>query len=131
VTDADPPTPGPVQIPTIGTVSRQLQGVAGQMHGARNDIDTLIERVVLVQQDLADLRKRLWDAPAPSAAGVALSPDVRPSMAVKAGKATLSFGKYTAIALGVLGVAGQIAAQLKPGLVGPIQIALQLLGGSP
>jgi hypothetical protein len=37
--------------------------------------------------------------------------------------------KWVTLAVGVLGIAAQVAAELKPGLVGPIQTLLQLLGG--
>lgn len=132
----DTPPPVPQPIPTVGTISRQLQGVAGQLHGARNDLDGLTERVRLLQQDAtesaavaAELRKRLLEMPPPSAGGVSLTPQPqpRPSLAVQAAVKTGSFGKYTLIALGALGVAAQIAAQFKPGLVSPIQTLIQLL----
>jgi len=132
----DTPPPGPTPIPSIGTISRQLQGVAGQLHGARNDLDALTERVRLVQQDSAELRKLLKDPPAlPSAAGgSSLSPAPTPSMAVQAAQKAGSLGKYTLIVIGALGVASQVAALFKPGLVGPIQVLidlLQQLGGHP
>lgn len=38
------PAPGslPAQVPTLRTVSSQLVGMAGQLHGARHDVDTVI-----------------------------------------------------------------------------------------
>ena len=103
----------PAPIPTIGTISRQLQGLAGQLQGVRNDID--------------EIRQRISTPPAPATSG---APAARPSLAVQAGKATLNLGKWTAVVLGALALAGQIAAQFKPGLVGPIQMAIQLIGGA-
>lgn len=134
----DTPPAVPQPIPTVGTISRQLQGVAGQLHGARNDLDALTERVRLIQQDAAEsvgvaaeLRKRLLELPPSSAGGGSLSPQPRPSMAVQAAQKASSFGKYSLIVIGALGVAAQVAAQFKPGLVGPIQVLIQLLGGQP
>jgi hypothetical protein len=135
----DTPPAVPVAIPTLGTISRQLQGVAGQLHGARNDIDGLQERVRLLQQDslenvrvAAELKKRMVELPLPpSAGGSSLTPEPRKSMAVQAAQKAGSFGKYSLIVIGALGVAAQVAAVFKPGLVGPIQMLIQLLGGQP
>lgn len=129
-----PPGGGVPTVATIGTLSRQLAGLAGQVHGARNDIDTIAERQKSIAEDVSALRKRLCDDPALAAAGIALAPESRPSRAARAaqaaqtvGRGAAGFGKYSAIALGVLSIAAQVAAQFKPGLVGPIQLALQLL----
>lgn len=124
-----PPSGGIPQVPTIGTISRQLQGVAGQLHGARNDLDTVLERQKAMGEDVARLRQRLLDGPVLAAAGVALATDARPSMAVQAAQKAAGFGKYSLIIIGALGVAAQIAAQFRPGLVGPIQVLIELLGG--
>lgn len=126
--DTSPPGP-PTPIPSIGTISRQLQGVAGQLHGARNDLDALTERVRLLQQDSVDIRSRFPDPPAlpPAAGGSSLTPAPRPSLAVQAVQKAGSLGKYGLIALGALGLAAQVAAVFKPGLVGPIQTLTDLI----
>lgn len=46
-------------------------------------------------------------------------------------RAVSDVAKYTTLAVGVLGIAAQVASQFKPGLVGPIQTLIQLLGGAP
>lgn len=121
--DTTPPPGPPAPLPTVSTVSRQLQGVASQLHGARNDIDGLTERLKLVHEGLAQLGN-----PSPPATGSSL-PAVapRPSMAAQAAKGTVKAGQYVLIALGALGVAAQVAALYKPGLVGPIQTLIDLL----
>ena len=57
-------------------------------------------------------------------------PTVEPpkSRALIAGKAALNVGKYTAIIVGVLGLAMQAAAIWRPDLVGPLQSLLRLFG---
>jgi hypothetical protein len=128
-------------VPTVGTVSRQLQGaasalqgIASHVHGLRNDIDNLTERQKTISEDVAVLRKRLCDEPTLAAASVALTRaaepvagQARPSLAVQAAKATSGFGKYGLMALGALGLAAQIAAVYRPGLVGPLQTLIQML----
>jgi hypothetical protein len=133
----DTPPPVPQAPATVGTISRQLQGVAGQLHGARNDLDGLTERVRLLQRDAAEsvgvaaeLRKRLLELPPPPAApdvGASLTPRPRPSLAVQAAVKGGSVGKYLLIVIGALGVAAQVAALFKPNIVGPIQTLIQLL----
>ena len=137
---SDPQRP-PSVIPSIGTVSKQVQalagltqGLAGQLHGARHDIDNLQERQKTVAEDVAALRKRLCDEPALAAAGVVITSasqpataPPRPSLAVQAVKTTSGFGKYGLMALGALGLAAQIAAVYRPGLVGPLQTVIQML----
>lgn len=122
----DTPPSIPLVPATVGTLARQLQGCAGQLHGARNDIDSCLERLALLQQDSADLRRRL-DVPPSSAGGASLTPAPRRSIAVQAAVKTGSLGKYTLIVLGALGVAAQVAAVFKPNIVGPIQTLIQLL----
>lgn len=97
------------------------------MHGARNDLDGVAERLRLVQQDVAALKKSA-PVPAPLLTGTTPPGDAaRPSLAAQAMLKTVGWGKYGLIALGALGVASQVAAQFKPGLVGPIQTLIQLL----
>lgn len=121
-------------IPTVGTVSRQLQGMAAQVHGLRNDVDNLSERQKTLAEDVAALRKRLCDEPVLAAAGVVIASasqpvaaQPRPSLAVQAAKSTAGFGKYGLMVLGALGLAAQIAAVYRPGLVGPLQTLIQML----
>jgi hypothetical protein len=45
-----------------------------------------------------------------------------------AGKAALNVGKYTAVIVGVLGLAVQVASLWRPDLVGPLQTLLKLFG---
>jgi len=101
----------------VGTVSRQLQGVASQLHGARNDVDGLTERLKLVQRGLVELKQVSSSMPAPA----------RPSMAVVAAKGTVKFAVALLVAIGALGVAAQVAAIYEPRLVAPIQTLIDLL----
>lgn len=55
----------------------------------------------------------------------------RPSMAVKAARKTVNLGKYSAIVLGAVTFASQIAAAFYPQYTGPITAILRLLGGGP
>ena len=50
------------------------------------------------------------------------------SRAIVAGRAALNVGKYTAVIVGVLGLAMQVAALWRPDLVGPLQSLLRLFG---
>jgi hypothetical protein len=55
-------------------------------------------------------------------------------VAVQAAQTGGSLGKYSLIVIGALGVAAQVAAIFKPGIVGPIQTLIQMLqalGGHP
>lgn len=54
-----------------------------------------------------------------------------PSKRQQATKAMSDVAKWTTIAIGVLGVATQVAAMFRPDLVGPLQTLLKLLGGAP
>lgn len=54
-----------------------------------------------------------------------------PSKRQQAAKAVSDVAKWTTIAVGVLGVATQVAAMFRPDLVGPLQTLLKLLGGAP
>jgi hypothetical protein len=54
-----------------------------------------------------------------------------PSKRQQAAKAVSDVARWTAIAIGVLGVATQVAAMFRPDLVGPLQTLLKLLGGAP
>jgi hypothetical protein len=57
-----------------------------------------------------------------------LTPEAPKSRAVVAGKAALNVGKYTAVIVGVLGLAVQVASLWRPDLVGPLQTLLKLFG---
>lgn len=63
----------------------------------------------------------------------ALAAAVTPAPRAKAGALALTgnVAKWGAVAVGVLGVASQIAAMFRPDLVGPIQTVIQLIGGAP
>ena len=117
-------------VPTVSTVSRQIQGVAGQVHGARNDIDGVLERVVLIQKDVAALRSRLVDGPVLSASGDLLSPVPRASIAVQAAQKAAVLGKTGLLWAGALGVAAQLVSLYYPKLEGPIQVLLKVLNGT-
>lgn len=118
--DTTPPPGPPAPLPTVSTVSRQLQGVASQIHGARNDIDGLHEKLQLVTEGLGKLSL--------PATGSSQDPDPpRPSLPVQAAKTTFKAGQYLLIGIGALGVVAQVAALYKPGLVAPIQTLIDLL----
>ena len=76
----------------------------------------------LLRRELILLREALPTRPD------TLSP---PSRRQQAAKAVSDVAKWTTIAVGVLGVAVQIAAMFRPDLVGPLQTLLKLLGGAP
>lgn len=76
----------------------------------------------LLRQELVLLREALPTKPE------TLSP---PSKRQQAAKAVSDVAKWTTIAIGVLGVAVQIAAMFRPDLVGPLQTVIKLLGGTP
>ena len=125
-----PPMGGVPMVPTVATVSRQLQGLNSAMFGARNDIDKIIERQKTIAEDVAALRKRLVDEPVLAALPLAPKPAEeapRPSLAAQAARKTAGVSRHILMALGVLGVASQIAAQFRPGMVGPIQTLIELL----
>lgn len=76
----------------------------------------------LLRQEMVLLREAL-----PTKADT-LSP---PSKRQQAARAVSDVAKWTTLAIGVLGVAVQVAAMFRPDLVGPLQTLLKLLGGAP
>jgi len=89
----------------------------------------------LLRQELALAREVLRDAlppvpapPAPQQVQFSEPPKSRAQIAMKTAGA---FGKWTTIAMGVLGLAATVAHQFRPDLEGPIQFFIKLLGGQP
>ena len=80
-------------------------------------IRELRQTIVLYRERLTALQTNT----APS-----LVPEAPKSRAVAASKAALNVGKYTAVVIGVLGLAMQVAAIWRPDLVGPLQSLLRL-----
>lgn len=93
---------------------------------SREEVGALIGEV---RQLLVLLRPQL-PTPQPELPSPPLTP-VPPSRRQAAALVVTNAAKWTTIAVGVLGLAAQVAAAFKPGLVGPIQTLIQLLGGSP
>lgn len=86
-----------------------------------------------LRHDLVLLREEIGSLTPPQAPAVPLTP-VPPSKRQAAALAVGNVAKYTTLAVGVLGLAAQVAAMFKPGLVGPIQTLIELvrgLGGAP
>lgn len=110
-TDAD--TPGPKEM------ARLIRGLRQDLVLLR---DTLPQQLAAVVQGAVQS-----GGGAPS---VPVTP-VPPSRKQAATQVVTNAAKWTTIAVGVLGIAAQIASQFKPGLVGPIQTVIQLLGGTP
>jgi hypothetical protein len=67
----------------------------------------------------------------PPLAPSALPTPVPPSRRQAASQVAANAAKYVTLTVGVLGIAAQVAAVFKPGLVGPLQTLIQLLGGTP
>ncbi len=107
--------------PTLATVARQIVAVSKQIALLRNDLDTISAKQTAVRDDVGSALRSLSVAPLPAASVPT------PSLAAKAAQKTVGVTRYGLIALGALGVAAQIAAQFKPGMVGPIQTLIQLL----
>lgn len=83
----------------------------------------------LLRQELALTREVVREAtPTQPALPISLAPLSR-SQAV--GKATVAVGKWSAIAMGLLGFAATVAHQFRPDLEGPLQFLIKLLGGQP
>ncbi len=111
------------QVPTLKTIANQLIGMGGQLHGARNDIDTLLDWQKTAGVDLKAIRLALLGDPkvlhigglpspaslappslAPSASSIP-PPAPRPSMAVQAaqaGKKTFQLAPWAVVVLGLL-----------------------------
>lgn len=88
----------------------------------------LVKLLLATRAEMALLNERLRNLPAPSSSQPPPLPQTKRQAAAQVvGNAA----KWTTIAVGVLGIAAQIASQFKPGLVGPLQTLIQLLGGSP
>jgi hypothetical protein len=135
--DKTPPTGTPLSVvPTIRSVDALLHGVAGQLKGARDDIDGTRELLETVAADVQAIKLalvvqpnvlRVSSLPSPGS----LMPDSgepvrRPSMAVKAVKGAGVLGKWSAIVLGGLTLLGQIAAQTSPQYQGPVTAIVEL-----
>ncbi len=105
----------PPVVPTLKTLGNQLIGVAGQLHGARGDIDTVLEWQKNAAADIKAMRLALLGDPKvlhigtlPSPASLVppssslIPPAPRPSMAVKAGKKTFQLAPWGVVVLGLL-----------------------------
>ncbi len=132
----------PPVVPTLKTLGNQLIGVAGQLHGARGDIDTVLEWQKNAAADIKAMRLALLGDPKvlhigtlPSPASLVpppsslVPPAPRPSMAVQAAKGTKNFGKWGAIVLGCLTLVGQVVAQASPKYEGPVTAILKVIMG--
>jgi hypothetical protein len=80
-----------------------------------------------LRQDIVLLREHLPIVP-PAGPSVMPTTVPPPSKRQVAGKAAAGTVKWVFIANGALGFAVQLAAQFKPGLVGPLQLLGQFLG---
>jgi len=127
--DKDTPPTGsarlnaPPAVPTVKTLSHQIVGIAGQLHGARGDIDTVLEWQKAMATDLKAVRTALLGdprvlhistlpspgslMPPPSSSSIN-PPAPRPSMAVKAGKTTAQVAPWVLV---LLGLVSEIAAR--------------------
>lgn len=110
--------PPPRPIPTIATVQTTVEVLVGQTKGLRLEV----ERLGLLITNPAPDVLRFSTPPASTP-----TPTPRPSMAVKAALGGGKVAKIVIIATGILTVAGQLAAVLKPEYTGPIVQALRLL----
>jgi hypothetical protein len=84
------------------------------------EVTRLTRDIAVLRQELVLTRDRL---PGPPPEGQDAAPTKTQAVARVAGGSS----KWVLIALGVLGVAAQVAAQFKPGLVSPLQTLIQLL----
>lgn len=132
----------PAPLPTILTVHNLLMGLAGQVGGARDDLDRM-------ELTLADVLRRLPATvssvppsevpsevllmpklPSPDS----LSPSSRPSMAAKAGKAVKDgggkAGKGLVTAAGALMLVGQAISFFGRPELGPAVTSIKVIGGA-
>ncbi len=110
------PRPGSLpQVPTLKTLANQVMGMGGQIHGVRNDIDTLLEWQKALLTDVKAIRTALLGDPKvlhigtlPSPASLVPPPSSiaptapRPSMAVVAGKRTFQLAPWVVVLLGIV-----------------------------
>lgn len=108
-------------MPTLATVQTTVEVLVGQIKGLRLEID----RLGLIITDPLPSVLRI-SAPPLVPTNITIPP--RPSMAVKAALGGGKLAKIVLIVTGVLTVAGQLAAVIKPEYTGPIVQALRLLG---
>jgi hypothetical protein len=129
----------PRPLPTLATVQAATEAALREMRGARLDIDTLKTEIKAVRSKLYETEEQILRiSRLPSTPPISVLPSVpsappskptpRPSMAAVAAKRGLDLGKYTAIVIGVLSVAGQVAAVFQPKYVGPITAILKWFG---
>ena len=83
---------------------------------------------VEAQELVVALRQALAHAEGRAPVSVAPAPLSRRQQAARW---TGKVAQWVALAVGVLGIAAQVAAIFRPDLVGPIQTVIQLLGGQP
>jgi hypothetical protein len=83
------------------------------------EVTRLARDISVLRQELALTRDRL---PGPAPEG-----QPAPTRAKVAAQVAGGSSKWVLIALGALGVAAQVAAQFKPGLVSPLQTLIQML----
>ncbi len=107
----------PPQVPTLKTLANQIAGMGGQLYGARNDLDTVMEWQKNAGADIKAMRLALLGDPKvlhigtlpspaslvpPSGASPSSPPTPRPSMAVQAGKKTFQLAPWGVVVLGLL-----------------------------
>lgn len=131
----------PAAIPTILTVHNLLSGVAGQVGGARGDIDRANEKLDDVLRLLAPPAKTISSSPPSSEVLLmpklpspdSLSPPSRPSMAAKAAQAAKGsgkFGKGILTASGAVMVIAQVISLFGRPELGPAVTAVKVIGGA-
>lgn len=125
--------PAPRQLPTIASVYNLLAGVAGQIGGARTDLEIIKERVEALEKAAQPAPEIITipELPKPDElARTSSTPPPPPSLSMRAGAATVKGGKsitkYLVISAGVLAWVAQGVtwyAKQKPEY-GPIAEAL-------
>jgi hypothetical protein len=112
----EPPRP----IPTLANVHNLLSGVAGQIGGARGDIDAVVEKL----EGLTEAVKGLSTPPAPPAESSAPAEDARPTLRVRAGRG----GRWVLVGVGALSLVAQVVALSQRPEYGPLVAAAKVLG---
>lgn len=134
--DKTPPTGTPLSVvPTIRSVDALLHGVAGQLKGARDDIDDSSELLQTVAADVQAIKLalvaqpnvlRVSSLPSPGSLMPPGEPQPRPSMAVQAGKKTIQLAPWVVLALGAV---SEIVASQHPQYSGAFSAILKLVFG--
>lgn len=138
----EPPRPRTVTaapVPPIDRVLAIVSAIPAKIEAQRDEAERAHETALAVLRELQALRRAvdptrtIFIPPIPPVSTPPLSNGAghpeRPSLAVQSKRGAVKLGKVGPWVVGVLSIAGQLAALARPEYVGPLTAILRALGG--